>query len=136
MSYYKFFTKKERPDGKSFVCCTDDVMSDLKDFVRKVHEEFEESFPSDWLYEIIKEAFEDLENDSIDDITFEGDIYHNDLAEWLKERYAQDFVNEAIAEFGFKNVFDAIRAGQAIAKEKVYQMVEAFMTCYPFGEER
>jgi hypothetical protein len=88
--------------------------------------------PNDWVYSMILEAFEDLEeNGSTENCNVEADIYNNDLAKWFYENcnaYAHEYCNEGIELMGCEtDILKMISHGQYVAKNNIYEAVENFI---------
>ena len=137
LNYSDYFKSKERTNGVKFWHLTDDAPSILNDFVHEIHKEISGgSFPIDWIYEQIAYAFEECEENDIDDITIEPDTYYSDLYEWLKDGYARWYCDEAISE-GFcdgKDMDKTVMAGNWLAKDRIYRMVADFLENNPLED--
>lgn len=134
-SYTQYFEiRKKQYDGTEFSCLTDNAPQSLKDFVRHVHREhFYDVWPNDWIYATIHQAFDDLEENPLEDITIEPDMYNNQLYKWLYENgnaFAASLVEEYIEEFGEGlgvNLVKLISGGQWLAMDKIYRAVNEFL---------
>ncbi len=129
-TYSQYFETRKRDNGKSFICCTDNAPEELRDLIRDVHlKQFEGALPNDWIYGVILEAFEALEQDAREDINIEADPYHHDLKTWLCEPFADEFCDRAMDE-GLcisGDIINAVACGQILAKEAIYDAVNAFL---------
>jgi hypothetical protein len=127
--YTSYFTESERLDGKKFVKLTKGTPEKVKDLVMKIHMEHFDCLPDDWIYRTISEAFSDLQNDSLENITIEANPYYTDLWEWLGNSYAKGFCNEALQEgiTDQKDIYNIIGCGQYMAKELIYHAVDEFL---------
>lgn len=128
--YAKYFQTKTRTTTQErFVCLVDEAPEDLSELVRWIHKRyFWGALPNDWIYDVIADAFIDLNENNLDDISLESDIYNNQLADWLKEPYANEYCIQAAEELGEKNnIFDAIGQGQFMAKQAIYDAVNEFI---------
>lgn len=127
MKYSEMFIKKERADGTKFMVFEGSEY--IQDFIHDIHRDyFFDCWPNDWIYSIIAEAFDALEKDSIENCNFDADPYYNDLINWLKEPYAQEYVNEVLEECGGINLTDIISDAQSNAIKNIYYAVDEFIT--------
>jgi hypothetical protein len=139
--YSSFFQMKTRPDGGEFVCCTDDCPENVKDLIRDIHLDcFDGCFPNDWIYKIIVEAFEDVENgEDLEDVCLEPDCYYAGLNEWFNNPFASGICNEVIEQYfldhslshvtykPLKTIHDIISYAQCRAKRMIYDAVGKFI---------
>ena len=128
--YIKYFkVSKRATTGYEFIKLTDDAPENLKDLVRNIHLNFG-VLPNDWIYLIIMEAFEELEDNDIDKITIEADCYYHDLYKWFGEPFAHALVNEYLSEIGSdcRNIYEIIGHGQSYCKDLIYNEVNNFIT--------
>lgn len=128
-----FEIRKRQVDGKEFSCLKDDAPLDLIDLVRNIHiNYFYECWPNDWIYGTIHAAFDALEQDDIDNITIDPDIYNAQVYLWLLENgnaYASAYCNDYMDEFGddVHNITKMISGGQWLAMDKIYHAVNEYM---------
>lgn len=134
MDYTKYFERVRRSNGIKFVKLTNDAPENLRDLINTIHKEhFCNCMPNDWIYRIVKEAFDDLASDSLEDINIEADIYNHYLAHWFYNncnQYAHEYCNEWLEEFGNGcklDMIEIIRNGQEMAKERIYCEVNDFI---------
>jgi hypothetical protein len=129
VDYSKFFTTKRRTSNNElFVCCTDEAPEQLKDLIHEIHRGLDCYFPNDWIYEVIAEAFSGLEDDDIENVCIEADIYNADLLEWAQDGWAQGMIDEATKELGRPNDFiGEVSQGQWYTKDRIYHSVNEFM---------
>jgi hypothetical protein len=134
--YGKYLENVKRPNGDTFVRKTDNTPIEFDNLIYDIHKSnFFGAMPNDWIYEIIKEAFEYMEGIDIDedtdvsDMNIESDIYDIDLYEWMKNNgYAQDYCDEYQDEFHVDGqVKQLVRGGQWLAKKKIYEEVLEFI---------
>lgn len=137
MSEYKrdeweqFFVSKARPSLDRFICLKDDKPKVLYDFVYTVHDEFG-ALPNDWIYKIMSEAFDAAcECADLGGWEVYADDCHSDRYKWLDERYADDFIAQAVDEglvsCGERDIWEIVAAGQYMAKRRIYDLVEEFL---------
>lgn len=130
IEYAKYFQTKTRlmTQGK-LICLVDEAPEDLSELIQWIHKSyFLGALPNDWIYSTIQDAFYDLQDNEFEDISIECDVYNNQLAEWLKEPYANEYCIQAAEELGAKNnIFDAIGQGQSMAKQAIYDAVNEFI---------
>jgi hypothetical protein len=129
--YAKHFETRTRVDsGKTFIACKDDAPEELRDLIQHIHFDlFEKAFPSDWIYLTILEAFEALEDDPLENINIEPDVYYHELYKWFGEPIAHILCIEAQEE-GLcegKGIYEIIGTAQFLAKEKIYHAVNDFI---------
>ena len=129
--YTQYFTTKTRTSNKEkFIALVEDSPADLQDLVRDIHMNyFNGCLTNDWIFEIIYEAFEELEVDELDDITIETDA-ESKCAKWFYNNYfASDCCDEYIEEFGheFIDTSTLISDGQWLAKNRIYDAVNDFI---------
>ena len=131
MDYRQYFVVKERRDGTTFTCLIDNAPVELTNLIHDIHREhFFHCMPIDWFYKTIRNAFEELHVDPIEDITIESDPYNFQLTKWLHEN-CDTFANEYCTEWledccliGSKLDMMAIISGaQQLAKERIYHAV-------------
>lgn len=130
--YSEYFITRTRKDTEEvFICCSDDKPIELEDFIYRVHKDlFGGALPNDWIYGVLSEAFEAIENEEeFDSIINELDYdpYDSDLYKWFNNSFANEYCAEVMEEFSFKNVMDILRAGNTIAKRAIYSAVNEFL---------
>lgn len=127
--YRKYFETTFRADGIECMCKTDDHPEDLDNLIYSIHEELD-AMPNDWIYRIILEAFEAMEEEDYtwEDCTIESDVYNSDLYKWFGEPYAPGFIEQYVTELSdTKDIWTMISGGQWLAMERIYQMVSDFI---------
>jgi hypothetical protein len=132
MKFSQYFTTVTREvDDREIVKCIDNAPQALRDFIREVHGEFDDCLPSDWIYEQIFYYFELLEeNDNeIDNISIEADVYNHELIEWLKQPFAIGLCDDVLEEkfCDEKSLISTISMGQYIAKDTICRLVHEFI---------
>lgn len=131
--YTQYFIRGVRVGGDKYVYLSDDAPAELKELIRKIHfESFYECLPNDWIYSMTREAFETLEQDDLEDINIETDIYHHDLAIWFAQNhfaYANQLSAEMMEDFGSgcQNAISLIEIAQHEAINRIYQAVNDFL---------
>ena len=127
--YGQYFEKKQRYDtGEVFVCLTANAPEELREFVHSVHKQFYDCLLNHWIYYEILEAFEQLEENELEDISTEADHYHSDLYKWLGEPFADEFCSEYMQDFSTpKTIWEAIEGGQYLARTQIYSAVNDFI---------
>jgi len=86
--------------------------------------------PDDFRHLFIVEALEAIaENPEEPESLLEPDVYTSKLIEWLNAypSYRMVLVNEAVDQFGWSNLFNALQAGQLLEKKEVVQFVRNFL---------
>lgn len=134
MKYSQFFeTKNNRTENKLFTCCTDNTPDSLKALIQAIHSDFfGNCLPNDWIYQTIREAFEALEEDELENCTIESDIYNSELTLWLHENgnaFAIEACEEAMEALPNKpyTLLKIIGEAQFLAKHRIYHAVNDFM---------
>ena len=125
--FIQYFTRGTRTDGKSFYKCVEACPEELRDLIRHIHTEYFGCLPNDWIYETIRDAFNELQDCSFDSLSLEPDCYYSHLYAWFGEPYAYEYCNEVLEETGYKDIYAIISSAQYIAKERIYRAVEDFM---------
>lgn len=133
--YAQYFKTAKRTDGTVFVNKTHDAPEDLIELIRSIHKDyFFDSIPNDWIYDQIYEAFCELSEYDIEDLALDPDIYNSQLYKWFGNSYADQYCAEYAEEIGFnqpKNIWDQIRGGQWLAKDRIYRAVSDFINQEP-----
>ena len=131
MKYSQYFQSAVRTSTqKEFIKLKEDAPKELETLIREIHFRiFEGCLPNDWIYKTILEAFEELEENKLDEINIEADCYYNDLYTWLGEPFAHGICNEYLEEFAYKTtkIYELIASAQWLAKDKIYNAVNEFM---------
>lgn len=103
----------------------------VKDLVYKAHK-IDDVLPNDYIYEFIVEALQlftesgavrmsELEED-INEI--EPDVYNADLLRWVSDNLAfSAWVDEALSEYGAKDLFQALQIGQQLQRQAIARSV-------------
>lgn len=134
MKYSQYFEVAKRADtNREFIRLKDDKPKELVDLIAKIHQRlFYGALPNDWIYSVILEAFEALEENDLDDCTIEADIYNHDLLNWLYENgntFAIQYCNDYLEEFGNRSndIVQYISGGQWLSKDRIYTYVNDFI---------
>src|SRR5690606_2224489 len=124
-----YFERQKRDDGTECWILEVGAPEWIKDLVWAAHAKGE-LLPEDFRYLFIIEALEAIaENPEEPDILLEPDVYASRLIEWLNAHpsYRMVLVNEAVDQFGWSSLFDALQAGQLLEKKEVLQSVRGFL---------
>lgn len=115
--YLSLFITKTRDNGKKFLCLKD-ADENLSQLIYEAHNKM---LPDDYKYQFIYEALESIaESDDLDCINMEADIYNNDLLNWVSSNLTRaDYVDEAVANYEYKDFYTALSYGQLMEKEEV-----------------
>lgn len=123
----------ERHDGEKFVRLTGDHELWMRNLVREIHDGM---MPDDTKYLMIREVagrLADIDPEHWDDWRWETidglvDIYNHARIGWLASHLDRAwYVNEALAEYGGKDIFQILGQGQFREYEEIYDyLVEAF----------
>ena len=135
MNYSPYFKRIER-DNKDFCyILKDESPQQLKELVKEIHFALGAGLPNDWIYDNIHSAFTFIqdEGNDIEGYICEGDVYHNDLIEWLGNGFALELCEEARREYGNDNMnlIEQIQHGQVQGLNKIYAMVNDFINENP-----
>lgn len=124
-----YFEHRKRDDGTECWILEVGAPEWIKDLVWTAHNKGE-MLPEDFRYLFIIEALEAIaENPEEPDILLEPDVYTSRLIEWLDAypSYRTGLVDEAVSQFGWNGLFEALQAGQLMEKEEVLGIVRAFL---------
>lgn len=131
--FIQYFTRGTRTDGKSFYKCVDACPEELRDLIRHIHTEYFGCLPNDWIYGVIHEAFLDLKDMDVDDVTIDSDPYNSELYNWMGESFADKYCAKAMQEGlycpdsdGF-SIYGLIGWAQWYAKTEIYHAVNEFI---------
>lgn len=131
--YSTYFEEGLNAKGEAYVKLVDKAPQELKDLVLDISCDVLEDYTpicSDWVCETIRDAFEDLEQNPLENCSIEADVYTKDLIKWFSEEsFAVEFCNRAMIERGVKkgDIIEMIQYGQTLAKDTIYQEVCAFL---------
>jgi hypothetical protein len=128
-NYSQYFHDKQRLDGTSFICKTDDCPESVSELVYDIHSELD-SLPNDWIYGEIADAFDDLAENNINDIPIEPDATYSTLFKWFYENsFAVCMCDEAqeTCEKQYATVTDLINEGQWYCRDLIYRRVNEFL---------
>lgn len=136
MDYRQYFIEKERTDGTKYTYLKDGAPNELDDLIHDIHyQHFFKCLPNNWIYETIHLAFEELNLDSLENITIEADIWNHELTKWLYDNcntFAHEYCNEFLQEIYEgerykRDLLQIISGGQRMAKERIYQAVNEWL---------
>lgn len=122
-----YFEHRQRHDGTKYWAVEDGAPEWVRNLAFAAHEEGK-ILPEDFRYLFIVEALEALMEDP-EEPELEAEVYISKLLEWLEAgpSYRMGLVDEAVSEFGWDGLFNALQAGQLLEKEEVLQLVRAFL---------
>ena len=126
LSYFEY---RERLDGTGYWALEDDAPEWVRNLVWVAHAKGV-LLPEDFRYLFIVEALEAIaENPEEPGSLLEPDVYTSELIKWLdaSPSYRMVLVNEAVDQFGWSSLFDALQAGQLLEKEEVAHLVRKFL---------
>lgn len=131
--YANLFVTKERPTGEKFLC-VEDKTEDLDNLIRDAHNGM---LPDDYKYQFIFEALQAIaENEDLDDICLEPDCYNRDLLKWVSSNLTRaSYVDEAVEEIGYKDLYNAIAIGQIKEKDEILYSVRGSLNALCEGME-
>lgn len=125
-----WFEYRNRHDGTVYWAVEDDAPEWVKGLVWAAGHAKGVLLPDDFRYLFIVEALEAIaENPEEPASLLEPDVYTSKLTEWLNAypSYRMVLVNEAVDQFGWSSLFDALQAGQLLEKKEVLQSVRNFL---------
>jgi len=126
LSYFEYRT---RHNGAKYWALEDNAPEWVKNLVWMAHNKGE-ILPEDARYLFIIESLEALaENPEEPESLLEPEAYTSQLLAWLEAypSYRMGLVDEAVSEFGWNGLFEALQAGQLKEKEEVLGIVRAFL---------
>jgi hypothetical protein len=144
-TYSQYFEERIRDNNKEkFICLKDEYPEELKGFIKQVHFEsdFQGCLPNDWIYKTIYEAFVDLEQQQniIEEVNIQADIYDYDLKLWLLNPYADEFCNYVLEEglalkrnAESEQIMEVLQCAQWHAKDIIYHLVHRFLKIFNKG---
>lgn len=124
----KYLKTKKRDNGESFICQADNAPEWFNDLCREAHSGM---LPDDYKYEFISDALyaisESSEDNDVQEIQLEPDIYNSDLLQWLSSSNSRtEYVDQASDNFGpSKDIISGISMGQYEEKQEVLSIVIA-----------
>lgn len=124
-----YFEHRTRHDGTKYWALEDDAPEWVKSLVWAAHAKGV-LLPEDFRYLFIVEALEAIaENPEEPGSLLEPDVYTSKLVKWLdaSPSYRMVLVNEAVDQFGWSSLFNALQAGQLLEKKEVVQCVRHFL---------
>jgi hypothetical protein len=126
--YGKYFTTKVRTNGSHYTTLKDEAPEELTVLVREIHDIFS-ALPNDWIYEVISDAFEELEDNDLENCSIEGDHCYSDLYKWLNYGFADDLCQEYLDDCCTIRLdfWDILGSAQVYGKERIYQAVNDFI---------
>lgn len=126
------FEQASRDDGSKFWRLKEGAPEWMKDVCRAAHDGGK-IMPDDFRYEFITDSLikitendEDTDDDDLDSVDFEGDVYNSDLAKWLgaggdRWWYCDQALKDPPSDFS-----SLLQTAQVMEKEEVYgQVLEA-----------
>jgi hypothetical protein len=131
--YADWFETATRSDDTDFIRLkTED--DNIHQLIRNAHGDM---MPDDFKYQFIHEALEAIaETDDIDDVCLEPDIYNRDLLKWVSSNLNRpNYVDEAVEELGYKDLFNSLAIGQIREKDEVLYSVRASLEALCEGFE-
>lgn len=124
-----YFEHRKRHDGTKYWAVEDGAPEWVRKLAFAAHDEGK-ILSEDFRYLFIVEALEALAEDPEEPETlWEPDAYTSELIKWLEAypSYRMGLVDEAVSEFGWNGLFEALQAGQLREKEEVLSLVRAFL---------
>lgn len=122
-----WFEYRRRHDGTEYWALEEGAPEWVRNLVWAAHAKGE-ILPEDFRYLFTIEALETLAVDP-EEPKLEPDVYIGELLKWLGAHpsYRIGIVDEAVSQFGWNGLFNALQAGQLMEKEEVLQLVRQFL---------
>lgn len=124
-----YFEHRTRRDGTKYWAVEDGAPEWVRKLAFAAHEEGK-ILPDDARYLFIVESLEALaENPEAPESLLEPEAYTSQLLSWLEASpsYRMGFVDEAVGQFGWSGLFNALQAGYLLEKEEVLALVRRFL---------
>ena len=108
----------------------------LLDLVERIHHEFKDAKPSNWIYKKMNDAFTMLQNVETGEdfeilkMQIECVELAEERLEWAKEEYFQEIVNYMIEVNSCSTIARIIELAQIIVIEEIYEKVWEFLSDY------
>lgn len=129
--YADLFVTKKRDNGDTYLCIElDDKNPELMDLIRNAHDGL---MPDDYKYQFIHDALEAIAlvevEDDLNNIDLEPDIYNCDLLKWVSSNLTRAaYVDDAIRDYEYDGLFNALQNGQSYEKNEVLHSVLSSLT--------
>jgi hypothetical protein len=92
-------------------------------------------FPDDWKYEFIVKALDAIVDEE-DPNEFEADVYTSELHDWFTSHSERSgYADEALQEYGLREIDTAIAYGQLREMQEVYDLVKQYLEDLLLDEE-
>ena len=127
LSYFEY--RKRHNDEAGYWAVEEGAPEWVRNLVFSAHEEGK-ILPDDFRYLFIVEVLEALaENPDEPESLLEPDVCTSNLLRWLDDypSYRMGLVDDAVSQFGWNGLFEALQAGQLMEKEEVLALVRAFL---------
>lgn len=117
---------RTRDDGEKFVTFKESVPQWVKDIVFAAHDDM---LINDYSYEYANDALEAIaETDTRDDaqeyMDNRTEIHNAELIKWLASNLGRaEYVNEAVENYGYKDLYSALQFGMMLERSKVLDIV-------------
>lgn len=124
-----YFEHRERHDGTKYWAVEDGAPEWVRKLAFAAHEKGK-ILPDDARYLFIVESLEAIaENPDEPESLLEPEAYTSQLFKWLEASpsYRMGLVDEAVGQFGWNGLFEALQAGYLLEKEEVLALVRAFL---------
>lgn len=135
---YRAAFKRVKRGNESIVIAETD---EAKYLVYCIHEQFFNGIlPNDWIYETIADVLDSYHDyGSVEDFLcdYEGDIYTNDLLDWMKNSYARGYFEKAKEEgisCDSRSFDEQIQRAQLCAMSDIAYYVDDFLEVLTKGE--
>lgn len=122
---YDSLETKTRDNGDTFITRKDDAPAWLEDVCYAAHDGM---FPDDYKYEFIKAAVDAIMDDEDPDEALDSDVdvYTGRLTAWLASSTSRmSYVDDAVDEYGWSSLDQALKLGQLTERREVYDAVYA-----------
>ncbi len=120
---YDNLETRTRDDGATFITRTDTAPAWLQDVCMTAHGDM---FPDDHKYEFIRDAVAIIaeDYDPVESSDSDVDGYTGQLLAWLSSNLNRmSYVDEAVEQYGYKDLSTAMMQGQYRERREVYDLV-------------
>lgn len=119
---------RTRPDDEKFITCKAGAPDWVKDIVFDAHDNM---LVNDYSYEYVNDALEvimetDSQEDAQECMENRTEIYNSEMIKWLASNLGRaEYVDEAVSNYGYKDLYSALQLGMAFERAKVLDIVWA-----------
>jgi hypothetical protein len=127
--YFEYGIRLKPQSTSDFICMTDKAPEELRKLIHSIHDELGSPLPNYWIYHVIRDAFEALKHDELENVTIETDIYPINLVNWSSDTFAINIINESLIDNGYEiqDFISLIDQGQYYCMRRIYNRVNDFI---------